>query len=65
MRTEYHSAHGKLELPKPEHVHTARNTRTGYRIGSLSEEEAKEASTSFEFGDAYETDPVRDPNLLP
>ena len=36
-----------------------------YRIGSLSPEEAKAASTAFEFGDAYENDPVRDPNLLP
>jgi sulfite oxidase len=36
-----------------------------YRIGSLSPEEAEAASKSFEFGDAYETDPVRDPNLLP
>jgi sulfite oxidase len=37
-----------------------------YRIGSLSPEEAKEASTSlFEFGYAYENDPARDPNLLP
>jgi sulfite oxidase len=37
----------------------------GYRVGNLSPEEAKAASKSFEFGDAYETDPVRDPNLLP
>lgn len=36
-----------------------------HRIGSLSKEEAEAASKSFEFGDAYETDPVRDPNLLP
>jgi hypothetical protein len=37
----------------------------GYRIGSLSEEEAKAASKAFEFGDAYENEPIRDPNLLP
>lgn len=36
-----------------------------YRIGNLSKKEAEEASRSFTFGDAYETDPVRDPNLLP
>mmetsp|Transcript_30225 Transcript_30225/g.50206 ORF Transcript_30225/g.50206 Transcript_30225/m.50206 type:complete len:397 (-) Transcript_30225:86-1276(-) len=37
----------------------------GYRIGSLTEEEAKAASNSFTFGDAYENEPIRDPNLLP
>jgi DMSO/TMAO reductase YedYZ molybdopterin-dependent catalytic subunit len=36
-----------------------------YRIGSLTAEETKAASTSFKFGDAYEDEPVRDPNLLP
>ncbi|CAJ1943583.1 unnamed protein product [Cylindrotheca closterium] len=36
-----------------------------HRIGSLSKEEAEAASKSFEFGDAYETDPERDANLLP
>jgi sulfite oxidase len=36
-----------------------------YRIGSLSPEEAEAASKSFQFGDAYENDPVRDPKLLP
>ena len=36
-----------------------------YRIGNLSPEEAAAASKAFEFGDAYENDPVRDPNLLP
>jgi sulfite oxidase len=36
-----------------------------HRIGSLSPEEAKVASKSFEFGDAYETDPIRDPYFLP
>ena len=37
----------------------------GYRIGNLSPEEAEEASHSFIFGDAYENEPIRDPNLLP
>lgn len=36
-----------------------------HRIGNLNKEEAKAASKSFEFGDAYEDDPARDPNLLP
>lgn len=35
-----------------------------YRVANLSPEDAKEAA-NFEFGDMYETDPVRDPNLLP
>ncbi len=34
-----------------------------YRIGNLSPEEAKQAA-NFEFGDMFESDPVRDPNLL-
>ena len=36
-----------------------------YRIGSLSPEEAKKAPALVSFGDMYETDPARDPNLLP
>lgn len=36
-----------------------------HRVGTLSKEEAEAASKSFEFGDAYESDPERDPNLLP
>ena len=35
-----------------------------YRIGNLSPEDAKKAR-DFNFGDMYETDPVRDPNNLP
>mmetsp|Transcript_7532 Transcript_7532/g.10961 ORF Transcript_7532/g.10961 Transcript_7532/m.10961 type:complete len:506 (-) Transcript_7532:150-1667(-) len=35
-----------------------------YRIGNLSPEDAKKAR-DFEFGDMFETDPIRDPNLLP
>jgi hypothetical protein len=36
-----------------------------HRTGSLSPEEAKVASKSFEFGDAYEIEPVRDLYLPP
>jgi sulfite oxidase len=35
-----------------------------YRIGNLSPEEAAEASKSMVFGDMFETDPVRHPDLL-
>lgn len=34
-----------------------------YRIGNLSPEDAKKAA-DFQFGDMYETDPIRDPNNL-
>ena len=36
-----------------------------YRIGNLSPEDAAKARKEIAFGDQYETDPVRDPNLLP
>ena len=35
-----------------------------YRIGNLSEEDTLK-SRNFQHGDMYETDPPRDPNLLP
>ena len=35
-----------------------------YRIGSLSPEEARIATSSFEFGDAYEEDPPRHPDCV-
>lgn len=37
----------------------------GYRIGSLTPEDAVKAKDMVSFGDMYETDPARDPNLLP
>ena len=37
----------------------------GYRIGSLSPEEAVKAKDLVSFGDMFENDPCRDPNLLP
>lgn len=36
-----------------------------YRIGNLSKEDAEKASKAVQFGDIYESDPIRDPNLLP
>ena len=35
-----------------------------YRIGNLSEEDTIKAR-NFQHGDMFETDPPRDPNLLP
>jgi len=35
-----------------------------YRIGNLSEEDAKKAVKGITFGDMFETDPIRDPNNL-
>jgi len=35
-----------------------------YRIGNLSPEDAVKARTSITFGDMYDTDPERDPDLL-
>lgn len=34
-----------------------------YRVGNLSPEDAEKAK-NFQFGDMFETDPLRDPNLL-
>lgn len=35
-----------------------------FRIGSLSPEETEKASKAFEFGDMYENEPIRNPDLL-